>query len=122
MNPKLAVITIHAENVPETAAFYRDIIGLELLKHHSPDRVNLKMGDDLYLVIVKGKPPIPSIRFPVIAFRVDNLDSAFDELHSKGVDIPDGIEEDTVSRWIFINDPGGNLVEIAEFDVTPFEQ
>ncbi len=124
MNPKLAVVTIHAENVAKTAAFYRDIIGLELIPHHDPDRMQFKMGDDLYLVILKGKPsPVTDTtieRFPVIAFRVDDLDKAVAELRERGVEIPLGIEEDAVSRWVMLHDPGGNLIEIAEFEQTPF--
>ncbi len=124
MKPKLAVVTIHAENVAETAAFYRDIIGLELMPDHGPDRVHLKMGDHLYLVILKGKPsPAKDTtikRFPVIAFRVDDLDKAVAELRERGVEIPQGIKEDSVSRWVMFHDPGGNLIEIAEFEQTPF--
>lgn len=120
MNPKLAVVTIHTESVPETAAFYRDVIGLELMPRHGHDRVHLKMGDHLYLVIIEGKPPTTSERFPVIAFRVNDLDTAVEELRGKGAEIPDGIEEDSVSRWVMLKDPGGNLIEIAEFHRTPF--
>lgn len=124
MQPSLAVVTLHAENVPETVAFYREIIGLELLPHHSHDRVHLKMGDHLYLVILKGNhsPPTDTtiVRFPVIAFKVDDLNQAVAELHAKGIDIPAGLEEDSVSRWVMFHDPGGNLIEIAEFEQTPF--
>ncbi|MEE9554732.1 MAG: VOC family protein [candidate division Zixibacteria bacterium] len=124
MKSSLCVVTLWAENVPETVAFYRDIIGLELMPHHGPDRVHLKMGENLYLVILKGKPsPATETtieRFPVVAFRVNDLDEAIAELNSKGVDLPPKIEEDAVSRWVFIHDPGGNLIEIAEFVKTPF--
>ena len=124
MQPKLAVVTLHAENVAETAAFYHDLIGLELMPHPNPKRAHLKMGIDLYLVILKGKPSRATNttieRFPVIAFKVDDLDKAVAELQKKGVEIPLGIEEDSVSRWVMLHDPGGNLIEIAEFDETPF--
>jgi catechol-2,3-dioxygenase len=120
MQPKLAVVAIHTENLPETAAFYQEIIGLELMPRHGHERVHLKMGDHLYLVIIKGKPPTAAERFPVIAFKVDDLEAAVEELRGKGVEMPDGIEEDSVSRWVMLEDPGGNLVEIAEFRQTPF--
>jgi hypothetical protein len=37
------------------------------------------------------------------------------QLKSQGVEMPWGIEEDSDSRWVMFNDPGGNLLEIAQF-------
>ncbi len=34
MNATLAVVTLWAEDVAQTAHFYRDVIGLRMLPHH----------------------------------------------------------------------------------------
>lgn len=117
MNARLAVISLWAEDVPATAHFYRDVIGLRLLPHHG-DRPHFDLNG-VYLVILKGGPSpaqnsIPA-RFPVVAFAVDDLDAAVEQLHAHHVELPWGIEEDSDSRWVMLHDPAGNLIELAHF-------
>ena len=40
----VAVICLWAEDVPETAQFYKDVLGLELLPDHHAGRPHLKVG------------------------------------------------------------------------------
>jgi catechol 2,3-dioxygenase-like lactoylglutathione lyase family enzyme len=113
---RLAVASLWADNVPETAHFYRDVIGLQLLSHHG-HYPHFDLGG-CYLVILKGKPvppqdPTPE-RFPIFAFSVDDLDEAMDRLRAHQVELPWGIERDSTSRWAMFHDPAGNLIELAE--------
>lgn len=113
---RVVVISIWAEDVPKTAHFYREILGLELLPHHHGDRPHFKVGDT-FLTILKGKPiaaenSTPE-RFPLFALRVDDLDATAERLQTHGVDLPWGIEEGQGSRWIMFYDPAGNLIELA---------
>ena len=117
MNARLAVVSLWAENIPATAHFYRDVIGLRLQPHHD-DRPHFDLGG-IYLAILKGKPrpaeaPTPA-RFPLVAFAVDDLDAAADQLRAHRVDMPWGVEEDADSRWVMFHDPAGNLIELAQF-------
>ncbi len=117
MLPKLAVVSLWAEDVAAAAHFYRDVIGLKLLMHDQ-HRPHFDLGGS-YLVILKGRPvppldPVPA-RFPIIAFAVDDLDAAIDHLRAHHVDLPWGIEEDADSRWAMLRDPAGNLIELAHF-------
>jgi catechol 2,3-dioxygenase-like lactoylglutathione lyase family enzyme len=117
MNAKLAVVTVWTEDVAQTVHFYRDVIGLRLLPQHG-DRPHFDLGGAL-LVILKGRPlppldPVPA-RFPIVAFAVDDLDAAVNQLRAQHVDLPWGIEEDADSRWVMFHDPAGNLVELAYF-------
>ena len=116
MNPKLYVITLWAEDVARTAHFYRDVIGLPLAvvaaQHGHP---HFDLGG-VYLTILKGKPSLVSeSRFPCVAFSVDDLDAAVHRLQSHQVKLPFGMEEDRDNRWVMVHDPGGNLIELAEF-------
>ena len=117
MSPRLAVISLWAEDVVATAHFYRDVIGLKLLMHDQ-HRPHFDLGG-VYLVILQGRsfPPLDPVpaRFPIVAFAVDDLDVAVEHLHLHHVDLPWGIEEDTDSRWVMFPDPAGNLIELAQF-------
>ena len=53
MPPKLAVVSLWAEDVAATAHFYRDVIGLKLLMHDR-HRPHFDLGG-AYLVILKGR-------------------------------------------------------------------
>ncbi len=118
MNPRLAVISLWAEDVPRTAHFYRDILGLTLVPHHG-DRPHFDLGG-VSLVILRGKPvpaqnAVPP-RFPILAFAVDDLDAAIEHLKQHQVELPWGVEEDENSRWVMIHDPAGNLIELVQFN------
>jgi catechol 2,3-dioxygenase-like lactoylglutathione lyase family enzyme len=89
MNPKLSVVTLWAEDVAATAHFYRDVIGLKLLMHDR-HRPHFDLGG-VYLVILEGRPlppldPVPA-RFPIVAFAVDDLAAAVDQLRAHHVDL-----------------------------------
>jgi len=113
MNPRLAVVSLWAEDVPTTAHFYRDVIGLRLLPHHG-DRPHFDVGGT-YLTILKGTPHPAPTRFPIVAFAVDDLDAAIERLRAHRVELRWGIEEDADSRWVMLHDPAGNLIELAHF-------
>jgi catechol 2,3-dioxygenase-like lactoylglutathione lyase family enzyme len=116
MNPRIAVVSIWAEDVAATAHFYRDVVGLRLLPHHQQPHFDLGGS---YLTILKGRP-VPAqdaepSRFPLIAFAVKDLDAAVARLRAHDVQLPWGIEGDAHSRWVMFHDPAGNLVELVQF-------
>ncbi len=114
MNLKLAVVTLWAEDVNRTADFYRNVLGLPLLMVDR-GRPHFDLGG-AYLVILLGRPQkAEGSRFPVLAFAVDDLDRVVQQLRAQGVELPWDVEEDSDSRWVMFNDPGGNLLEIAQF-------
>jgi catechol 2,3-dioxygenase-like lactoylglutathione lyase family enzyme len=115
--PKLTVISLWAEDVPATAHFYRDVIGLKLLPHHG-GRPHFDL-DGVYLTILQGQPqPAQEAtpeRFPLFAWVVDDLDGAIQRLHAHQIGMPWGIEGDARSRWVMFHDPAGNLIELVQF-------
>ena len=117
MKLKLAVVMLWAEDVNRAADFYRDVLGLPLLMMDR-GRPHFDLGG-VYLVILPGQPctleDSTRARFPILAFAVHDLDMMIHQLKSQGVEMPWGIEEDSDSRWIMFNDPGGNLLEVAQF-------
>ena len=119
MDPRIAVISLWAEDVPAAAHFYRDVIGLKLM-HHSGERPHFDVNG-VYLTILKGRPSpaqdaVPA-RFPLAAFAVDDLDARVEQLRANKVELPWGVEQDTYSRWVMFHDPAGNLIELVQFGV-----
>lgn len=119
MKLKLAVVTLWGEDVDRMIAFYRDVLGLPLLMIDQ-GRFHFDFGGG-YLVVLRGRSlgcdDTTQLRFPVLAFAVDDLDAFVRRLDSQGVETPWGIEEDEDSRWVMFKDPGGNLLEVAMFGV-----
>ncbi len=118
MKLRLAVVSLWAEDVPTTAHFYRDVLGLPLAALHG--HVPHFDLDGTLLVILEGRP-LPArdaalARFPLIAFAVQDLDTALERLRRHGVEMPWGIEEDASSRWVMFHDPAGNLIELVQFN------
>jgi catechol 2,3-dioxygenase-like lactoylglutathione lyase family enzyme len=114
--PRFAVVALWANDVPRTAHFYRDVIGLNLIPHHG-ERPHFDVGGT-YLTILRGRPhpaedAVPA-RFPVVTFRVPHLERAIARLEAAGVPLPWGIEGEAGSRWVMFHDPAGNLVELVE--------
>jgi len=112
MNPSLYVVSLYAQDIPAVAHFYRDVIGLPLVAHHS-QRPHFDLGG-AYLVILQGQPPQAQERFPQVAISVDDLDAAVARLRAHRVELPWGVETGQGSRWVMFRDPGGNLVELVQ--------
>ena len=119
INPKLAVVTLWAEDVSAATHFYRDVIGLPLLAHHA-HRPAFELGNGCFLVMVQGESLVPDetseTPFPAIAFAVDDIDRAVEHLEASGVKLPWGIESNGSERWVKFHDPSGNLIEFAQFE------
>lgn len=116
MYARIAVVSLWAEDVPACAHFYRDVIGLNLLRHHS-GRPHFDLNGS-YLTILKGHPtPAQAAepdRFPLFAIAIDDLDSAVERLERHAVQLPWGIESNASSRWVMFSDPAGNLIELVQ--------
>jgi predicted enzyme related to lactoylglutathione lyase len=114
---KFVVISIWAEDVPELVHFYRDVVGLRLKTHHV-DQPHFDLAG-VNLVVLKGKsgpaqdafPP----RFPIFAIQVEDLDGEISRLKEHGIDLPWDVEVGPGSRYVMFNDPGGNLIELVEY-------
>lgn len=114
--------TISVSDPDKSEAFYRDVLGLEVVqKVPSVGMVFLRSGDD-YIILTKSKTPIdpnPGNEFLVHhAFKVDanKYDEAVSHLRSHGVD--PFFEEDRregifIGRQCYFHDPDRNVLEIA---------
>ena len=113
---QISVVSLWAEDVPAAAHFYQEVLGLRLCpcqgRHMDPPHFDV---GGAYLAILKGKSVLAqnSESFPLIALAVDDLDSAIERLKAHNIDMLKDVEDDPDSRWGFIRDPGGNLIELV---------
>ena len=116
---KLLVVSLWAKDLVTTAHFYRDVIGFPLMPHHGA-HVTFDIGDGVHLVILQGDSgpdrSVGEARWPVLAFRVADLDECVKRLSEHGVELPWGIESGPGSRYVMLADPGGNLIELAQLE------
>jgi lactoylglutathione lyase len=120
---KLLHTRMRVSNIDETIAFYRDVLGLELVERKTSPR-----GSHLaFLAVPNSEELIELCSFsasgPVkvqedlvhLAFEVDNLDQTIAALNAKQVKITDGpTRTSSGSRFIFIDAPDGYEVELIE--------
>ena len=122
------------ERVADTAAFYRDVLGLEIdpERPHIPtipgawiDVPERKGGSQIHLFVADGASPAArdSRRDPTrthVALGVADLDAAKRHLADKGVDF--WVYENLVgqgSDQVFFEDPLGNMIELQQEPVAP---
>ncbi len=115
---QLKVVSIRAEDLPATVHFYRHVLGFNLVHHHE-HHPSFELQNGVFLVIVQAQSKVEQISgeaaFPVLAFEVDDLETAIKTLKSNNVALPWGVEERSGSRWVKFYDPAGNLIEIVQF-------
>ncbi len=108
--------TILTENLVETCAFYRDILGLE--EGYRPDMgfpgAWLYAGEQALLHVVV-RTPLPQTRAGVLdhmAFSARDLSGTVRKLESRGIRYQLGRQAETSVWQLFFHDPNGARVEL----------
>ena len=114
------VVSLWAEDVVATTAFYRDVIGIDMYTgpgHNTdPSKIShLRFTDRSLLVILKGKPfdvNAEKIVFPVLAIVVDDYDAVVARLEKLDIELRHS-PADSPGKWVMFYDPAGNLIELV---------
>lgn len=120
---KLLHTRMRVSDMEMTIAFYRDVLGLEVLER----KVSPRGSQLAFLAVPNSDELIELCSFPAsgpvkvqedlvhLAFEVDNLDHVMDELKAKDIRIADGpTRSSSGSRFIFIDAPDGYEIELIE--------
>lgn len=120
---KLLHTRMRVSDMEMTIAFYRDVLGLEVLER----KVSPRGSELAFLAVPNSDEVIELCSFPAsgpvrvqedlvhLAFEVDNLDHIMDELKAKDIRITDGpTRSSSGSRFIFIDAPDGYEIELIE--------
>jgi catechol 2,3-dioxygenase-like lactoylglutathione lyase family enzyme len=114
MKVKRIVANIATDNVAAAAAFYRDLLGLELLMDHgwiatygSAQTMRVQVG-----VASEGGSGTP---VPDLSIEVDDVDAALARMRAAGIGIVYGpADEPWGVRRFYVRDPFGRLLNILE--------
>lgn len=109
-------IAVNAKDVPATAAFYRDVLGLQHLFDAGP---NLSFFDCGGVRLMLTVPSAPEFDHPssILYFRVDDIEAAHQTLVQAGakVERPPQLTAKLPDHelWMcFFRDPSGNLLAL----------
>ncbi|HUO06047.1 MAG TPA: VOC family protein [Candidatus Binataceae bacterium] len=109
-------------NLERAAAFYRDILGLRLVRDDPFGLVFDAHGTMLRISKVKELTPAP---YTVLGWKVADIRAAIDDLSKRGVSFAlyDGMPQDERGIWTsadghqvaWFKDPDGNTLSLTQF-------
>lgn len=113
------------DDVDTAIAFYRDLLGFEVVMHPAPPFAMLARGDLRLLLSAPGGGPgggaaMPDGRLPEpggwnrFQLEVADLDAEVQRLRDAGATFRNEIVEGVGGRQILVDDPAGNCVELFE--------
>ena len=120
---KLLHTRMRVDDLERTIAFYRDVLGLEVVERHDSPRGSrlafLKASGSDELIEICSYPAAGPVRVQEdlvhLAFEVDDLEVTMAELSTKGVPITDGpTTTSSGTRFAFIDAPEKYEVELIE--------
>jgi lactoylglutathione lyase len=120
---KLLHTRMRVSDMDQTIAFYKDILGLDVLERKTSPRGShlafLKVPNSEELIELCSFPASGPVKVQEdlvhLAFEVDNLDDTIRALEAKGIKITDGpTRSSSGSRFIFIDAPDGYEIELIE--------
>jgi catechol 2,3-dioxygenase-like lactoylglutathione lyase family enzyme len=110
-----------APDIDAIAAFYGDVLGLEVLREEM-GVLGIRLGSGA-TVLVYPKPDHEPAGFTVLNFPVDDVDAAVDELTARGVAMERydgmgqderGVMRDNGPTIAWFRDPAGNVLSVIE--------
>ena len=124
---RVATVSVRyfVDDVDTAIAFYRDLLGFEVVMHPAPPFAMLARGDLRLLLSAPGGGPgggaaMPDGRLPEpggwnrFQLEIADLDAEVDRLRGAGATFRNEIVEGVGGRQILVDDPAGNCVELFE--------
>ena len=120
---------LYATDLDAAESFYAGTLGLEVITRQEGRHVFFRVGRSVLLVFnpaATEAPPHPDARFPVpahgtrgpghycLSAAAETLDAWREHLRAAGVGIEADFRWPNGTRSIYVRDPAGNSVEIAE--------
>lgn len=108
-------------DMDRAVAFYRDVLGLRLIRQDGTSWAQLDAGGRMFALhgAIEGRPLRPGGATAV--FSVDDLDQAKRLLQDRGVSFGHEGEVEGYARFASFDDPDGNTVQIIEYARTQAE-
>lgn len=117
---KFCFSTLFVKDLEDSIQFYRDIIGLPVIRKFSPSQ-NLEIaflgeeGTQIELIENKDKKAIDVGADISWAFVVDSMDGVYQSMKNSGIIIlSDIIQPSPNVRFFYIQDPNGMKIQLVE--------
>jgi methylmalonyl-CoA/ethylmalonyl-CoA epimerase len=116
---KIHQVAAYARDLDEAIGFYKDTLGARFIAKYDPPGLLFFDFSGVRLLLEEG------VTKSTLYFRVDDIESAYEELKSKGIEFTDephlifrddtGIfGEPNEEEWmVFFTDPSGNVLALA---------
>ncbi len=117
---------LYGADIDAVMLFYRDVVGLALIKADPDLMAALRLpGGGVLLIFDPLAAAVPGRPVPShgtqgaghVAFRVDDLDTWRAHLTNRGIEIEREIDWDAERSSIYVRDPAGNSVEFVRGDL-----
>lgn len=112
-----------ATDLEASRTFYRDTLGLELIREDEDDRLVFRCGGGTQLVVTKSTVGTSDTQTQM-AWKVPDIRAALDDLRARGVrmedyEAPDPVTIDGIAdmghSWAaWFIDPGGNVLAVVQ--------
>jgi predicted enzyme related to lactoylglutathione lyase len=101
-------VTYAATELERTQAFYRDVLGLEVLHPPTEEGPFMEFAVGGTVIALTALPQVPLHPNALVALNVEDLSAAVEELRGKGVPIAMEPVETPVCFMAVVADPDGN--------------
>lgn len=111
---RIAVVSIPVDDQDRAKKFYTETLGCTELIDNSALLSGMRWvmlqppGGGAAITLVTWFPTMPAGSTKGLVYEVDDVDSWHATLTEKGVEIPDGVQEQFWGRFITFDDPDGN--------------
>ena len=119
-------VAIICSDYARSKYFYTQVLGLDIVaevyrEQRNSYKLDLRLPDGLQIELFSFTNPPTRLSYPEarglrhLAFEVQNIDDAVDELHNHGITVEQvRVDEHTGKRFTFFADPDGLPLELYE--------
>lgn len=117
---KFCWTTLHVNDLEESLAFYREIVGLELTRRfeggHAGEIAFLGKGEtQLELICNPASPPVDMGRDVSLGFEVASVDEMIAFVQQKGIAVHSGpFQPNPHVKFFYVLDPNGLKIQFVE--------
>ena len=107
-------VGISTDDFQGSLAFFRDVLGLEPWVQGEKQAILKTASGQQLEIFGRDEREMSLTRSPVVAFEVDDLDNAREELVAAGVELIGNIGRWSGFAWQYFRSPDGHIFEIKE--------
>ncbi|MBQ6811432.1 MAG: VOC family protein [Firmicutes bacterium] len=111
-------ITLHVSDIENSLAFYRDILGMEVVSAvDGPATIRfMKTDNDLLLELIRIEGETVETPGKGISFglETENIPSLVTKLKENGIPVSDPMSPNPMFRFYFLQDPDGYNIQLVE--------